>query len=724
LFDHNSKTLSADRRLLCTQKYSKKAENMKKNLFITTLLGLFLLAQTLFAQQLLTEEILWDMAMVGAPAVAPHGKSAVYSVRYTSLNDNKGQNDLFIIDLMKRSITRLTNTPASESQYSWTPDGSRIGYLSGASGSSQLWEMNADGSNNRQVSNIEGGIEGYGYAPDGNRIFYIKRIKLDTTLADRFPQLSKATGRLFDGLMYRHWDSFHDGTYSHVFIQDYHKGELNGSAIDLLNGEKFHSPLQPFGGSDEITWSPDGKQLVYTSKKLHGTASATSTNADLYLYDLQSGETTNLTQGLMGYDVHPTFSPDGTKLAWLSMERDGYEADKNRVMVRDMKTGAIAEVTKNFDYSANSLFWGRDANRLFFGVYRAGTTQLYEHFFDLARAAKTYGIKTRLKGSATMIVTEGQFNHSGYAYVNSGTNGQMLMLRQSMQRPNEIFSLNLATKQYQALTDVNGELYKKLKPVSIESRQIATTDGKSMQSWVIYPPDFDPNKKYPTLLYCQGGPQSMIGQAFSMRWNFYLMASKGYIVVAPNRRGLPGFGQEWNEQISGDWGGQAMQDYLSAIDDVAKEPFVDRNRLGAVGASFGGYSVYWLAGNHEKRFKAFISHCGVYNLESMYGQTEEIFFTDFEMKGTPWQTPQPESYERFSPHKYVKNWDTPLLVIHNEKDFRVPLAQGMEAFTAAQLQGVPSKFLYFPDENHWVLKPQNSVLWQKVFFEWLENYLQ
>ncbi|MFN3529578.1 MAG: S9 family peptidase [Bacteroidia bacterium] len=696
---------------------------MKTSLMMTALL-LFSLLQPLQAQQILTEEMLWDMRSVGAPAVQPNGNNAAYSVRTTSLSENKGQNDLYVVNLSSGKISQLTNTSFNESQYSWHPAGEYIGFLSNESGSSQLWEIKVDGSNKRQVSDIAGGINGYGYSPDGKHIFYIKRVKLDQSLQDLYPQLSKATGQLFDGLMYRHWDSFHDGTYSHIFIQAYQDGKLVADAKDIMQGEKFHSPLQPFGGSDDICWAPDGQSLVYTSKKLHGTASATSTNSDLYHYQLTTGETINLTSGMMGYDQHPIFSPDGSKLAWLSMERDGYEADKNRVMVMDMASKRISEVTKNFENSANALFWGKDANRLFFGAYAQGTSQLYEHFFDLGQAAKTYGIKTKLKGSATLVVTTGQFNHGGYAYVGSGKNGEMLLLRQSMLRPAELYSLDLNSKKLRSLTDVNGAIYANLKPARIESRQIGTSDGKELQSWVIYPPDFDPNKKYPTLLYCQGGPQSMIGQSFSTRWNFYLMASKGYIVVAPNRRGLPGFGQEWNEQISGDWGGQAMQDYLSAIDSLAKEPYVDTDRLGAVGASFGGYSVYWLAGNHNKRFKAFISHCGVYNLESMYGQTEEIFFTDFEMKGQPWEQPQPASYSKFSPHHFARNWDTPILVIHNEKDYRVPLAQGMEAFTAAQLQGIPSKFLYFPDENHWVLKPQNSVLWQKVFFNWLDSYLK
>lgn len=695
---------------------------IEKQLAITLLL--LSVSGMVFGQELLTEEKIWEMGMVGAPAVHPLGKSAVYSIRNTDLSENKGQSDLYLVDLVSSAHRRLTETPVSESQYSWRPDGQRIGFLSAVSGSLQLWEMNANGAELTQVSFVEGGIQGYGYSPNGKHVYYIKAVKIDQSLQDRFPALSKSTGMLFDELMYRHWDHFTDGSYNHVFIQPYENSALVGEAIDLMPGERFHSPLQPFGGTEQIDWSPDGTKLVYTAKKLSGTAAAVSTNADLYLYDLTTGETSNLTFGMRGYDLNPKFSPDGQKLAWLSMKRDGYEADENRLMIMNMDNGLVSEVGKGDDRSINTHFWGKDANRIFFGVYENGTSQLYEHFFDLQAAAKTYGIKSKLKGSITSIVTDrSNNNYGGYSYVNDGKNGSIALLRQNMLRPNELFLLDLNTKKLRQLTDVNGKLYENIKLATIESRSIATSDKQQMQTWVIYPPDFDPQKKYPTLLYCQGGPQSMISQSFSTRWNFFLMASKGYIVVAPNRRGLPGFGQAWNEQISGDWGGQAMQDYFAAIDSMAKEPFVDADRLGAVGASFGGYSVYWLAGNHEKRFKTFISHCGVFNLEAMYGQTEEIFFTDFEMKGKPWDLPRPKSYDDFSPHKFVKKWDTPILVIHNEKDFRVPLAQGMEAFTAAQLNQVPSKFLYFPDENHWVLKPQNSVLWQKIFFEWLSTYL-
>lgn len=695
-------------------------------LFKTSLLAFTLYASASMAQQPLVEEQIWSFVQLGAPVVSPDHNKLVYSNRTTDLSANKGNSDLMIYDFQTKKESRLLKSPESESAYSWRPDGQWIGYLSSLSGSTQLWEIKPDGSEKRQVSQIEGGINGYQYSPDGKMIYYIKNVKLDQSLQDKYPSLSKSTGKLIDGLMYRHWDSWHDGTYSHIFLQSYSDGKLTGQPIDLLEGEKVHSPLPPFGGTSEISFSPDSKYIIYVAKKLQGTAAATSTNSGLYLYDIAAKTTKLLTPANPGYDNEPRFSADGSKLAWLSMARDGYEADKNRIMVMNMQNGSVSDITGDFEQSVSSISWGQGNDRLFFNAYSRGTVQVYEYFFDLNAAAKAYGSagKKLPKGTAHFVVTEGLYNYGSYSFVKQGKNGSLVLLRQSMSSPNELVLLDLATKKVSALSQPNQTLLNSIRFGKIESRDIRASDGQLIQTWVIYPPNFDPNKKYPALLYCQGGPQSMIGQSWSNRWNFQLMAAKGYIVIAPNRRGLPGFGQAWNEQISGDWGGQAMRDYLAAIDTLAKEPFVDESRLGAVGASFGGYSVYWLAGNHQKRFKAFISHCGVYNLEAMYGQTEEVFFTDFEMKGKPWDVPRPASYDRDSPHRYVKNWDTPLLVIHNEKDFRVPLAQGMEAFTAAQIKGIPSKFLYFPDENHWVLKPQNNVLWNKVFFEWLATYLQ
>ena len=570
--------------------------------------------------ELLREEMLWDFQMVGAPQVSPDGKTAVYSVRYNNLSDNKGQSDLFLLDLATGINRRLTQTPGSEHSYSWRPDGQRIGYLSSASGSSQLWEMQPDGTGAKPISSQPGGISGYGYSPAGDKIFFTASVSLDSSLQQRYPSLSKSTGMLFDGLMYRHWDQFTDGSYSHVFIQDYRDGALQGQPADLMAGERFHCPIPPFGGTEQIVWSPRGDYLVYTSKKLHGTEAAQSTNSDLYVYELATRKTVRRTKGLLGYDTDPQFSPDGRYIAWLSMERDGYEADKNRIMLMPFPDGEPKDITEHFDRSVESFVWSTDGNRILFTAGTQGTVQVFEYALDSLLAARTYALKKNQVYRNFRPITSGDVNYAGISFLPSTGGGALIAQRQNMLRPNELYRINLNNGSLQALTDHNGPLIARLKSARVVSRHIATSDGKSMQTWVIYPPDFDSTKKYPTLLYCQGGPQSMIGQSFSTRWNFYLMASKGYIVVAPNRRGLPGFGQEWNEAISGDWGGQAMQDYLAAIDTMSREKYVDKNRLGAVGASFGGYSVYWLAGNHNNRFKAFIAHCGVYNLEAMLGK--------------------------------------------------------------------------------------------------------
>jgi dipeptidyl aminopeptidase/acylaminoacyl peptidase len=432
-----------------------------------------------------------------------------------------------------------------------------------------------------------------------------------------------------------------------------------------------------------------------------------STNSDIYIYDLNTRATTNITDGMMGYDTEPVFSPNGRYVAWLSMERDGYEADRNRLFIRDLRSGVFSELTIGFDQDAHGPAWSRDSRRVFFTSETEGTIHLFAA--DIA-----YGMVTQ--------VTEGQHNYGGFGVLGTGANTSLIALRTSMAAPGEIYRVNATTGDALQLTFANLHILANIELGEVVPRWVTTTDGKEMLTWVIYPPGFDPTRQYPALLYCQGGPQGTVSQFFSYRWNFQMMAANGYVVVAPNRRGVPSFGQEWKEQISGDWGGQAMQDLLSAIDDIATEPYVDEDRLGAVGASFGGYSVFWLAGNHEGRFKAFISHDGAFNLEAMYGATEEIFFPNFDLDGAYWDNPT--SYEQFSPHNFVGNWDTPMLVIHGQKDFRLPVTESMQAFTAAQLKGIPSRFLYFPEENHWVLSAQNGILWQRVFFDWLGRYLK
>jgi dipeptidyl aminopeptidase/acylaminoacyl peptidase len=691
----------------------------------------------------LTEEALWGLQNLGAAKANPAGTLLVYGNRTTDLSQNKSQTDLYLLDLITRTSTRLTQTPSSEADFQWSHDGQWIAFMYPVDGAMQLHRIKPDGSGRECLTQIQGGIDGFGLSPQGKHWFYLQKVRLEPTLQSRYPQLPKSTGQVFDQLMHRHWDSWHDGTYSHIFMQELLDQKPAGQAWDIMDKEPYHSPLAPMGSSSEIVWSPDGTSLVYPCKKMKGNASAMSTNSDLYAYFLANGQTENLTQANPGYDTDPVFSPDGRYLTWLSMARDGYEADLNRVALMEWSSRKVQYLNQELDRSAYEMCWAPDSRTLYYAVYHQGFSKVYAHPLPVPGSSKTEGRKggsgKALPPSQATVLsytecTRDTAHYQGLLAVKASpatakmqsvppSEHWLIYLKSTMLRPAELHARLRSSGKETVLTSANDSLYQNLRQAKVESRTFPSTDGQPVQTYLILPPDFDPSRKYPTLIYCQGGPQSMIGQAFSMRWNFHLMAAKGYIVVAPNRRGLPGFGQSWNEQISGDWGGQAMKDLLAVTDAARSLPFVDPTRVAAVGASFGGYSVYWLAGNHEGRFKTFIAHCGVYNLESMFGQTEELFFSNWDMKGKPWDQPKPISYNWFSPHRYVHKWNAPILVIHNEKDYRVPLAQGLEAYTAAQLRGLKTKMLYFPDENHWVLKPQNSVLWQKVFFDWLRETL-
>ena len=535
-----------------------------------------------------------------------------------------------------------------------------------------------------------------------------KEVKVDPVLGkDFYPDLEKSSGRLYSSLDHRHWDTWNEGKYNHVFIED-----AKGNQRDLMEGQPFYCPQVPFGGAEDYIWSPDGEKVLYVTKAKVGTEYVLSTNTDIYEYNLNTMKTGNLTEGMMGYDTNPQYSKEGV-LAWLSMAHDGNESDKNDLYI--LKDGKRINLTAQWDNTVFSYRWSNDGKQIYLIAPTQGTEQLF--------VVDVYG-----KDTTPKQLTKGVYDVGSIV----GQSGDLLVvMRNDMNRAGEVYTINLKERKkgFLSLTQLshfNDEAYKSIATCPIKERIIKTTDGKDMHAWVIYPPDFDPNKKYPTLLYCQGGPQSIVSQFYSFRWNFQLMASQGYIVIAPNRRGLPGFGVEWNAQISGDWGGQPMRDYLSAIDDIAKEPYVDKERLGAVGASYGGYSIYYLAGIHQKRFKSFIAHCGVFNLQSMYGTTEELFFNNYEIGGPYWEKDNAiaqKSYKEFNPIEKITEWDTPILIIHGGKDYRVPEEQGFQAFTAAQLRGIKSELLYFPDENHWVLQPQNGLLWQRTFFKWLKETL-
>jgi dipeptidyl aminopeptidase/acylaminoacyl peptidase len=652
----------------------------------------------------MTPEVLWSFGRVGSPQVSPDGATVLYTVTYYNIDENKAYRDIYTVPVLGGTSTNLTESATNEINAVWRPDGQKIGYLSASSGSVQLWEMDPNGSGKQKISSVEGGITGFNYSPDGKKIFYIRNVKLDENVQDLYPDLPKANARLEDDIMYRHWDTWHDYTYSHIFIAESNKPE---SAKDIMDGEHYDAPMKPFGGIEQVAWSPDGMSLSYTSKKKTGKEYAVSTNSDIYLYNTGTGKTVNLTEGMMGYDQNPLFSPNGEYLAWESMERDGYEADKNRLYIMNLKTGEKRDFTEGFDQNVSQLKWDAEGRNIYFISNIHGTDEIY-------CLAVSDGSIRRL--------TDGIHNYQTV----EPAGGMLVAQKVSMSQPAELYLVDPETGADKQLTTVTKGIMDQLSMGKVEERWLETTDGKQMHTWIIYPPDFDPAKKYPALLYCQGGPQGTVSQFWSYRWNFQMMAANGYIVVAPNRRGLPGFGQEWNEQISRDYGGQNIRDLLTAIDEVSKEPYVDKDNLGAVGASYGGFSVFFLAGNHEGRFSAFIAHDGMFNFEHMYLMTEEMWFVNWEMGGPFWDKENAaaqRSYS-FSPHRYVQNWDTPILVIHGEKDYRVTPDQGLAAFNAAKLMGIPARLLYFPEENHWVLQPQNGILWQRVFFNWLDKWLK
>ncbi|MCX7833345.1 MAG: S9 family peptidase [Ignavibacteria bacterium] len=654
----------------------------------------------------LTPEILWSFGRITNVEVSPDGNNVLYAVRYYNIQKNSSQNDFYVINIDGGIPFRLTDSPDAKFSAKWRPDGKKIGYISNKSGSFQLWEINPDGTNLKQITDIEGGVLEFKYSPDCKKILFIKEVKLDKDIHDLYPDLPLSNARLETDLMYRHWDEWHNYSYSHIFIANYSEDKIS-NLTDIMEGEKFDSPLKPFGGIEEINWSPDSKYIAYTCKKLKGKDYALSTNSDIYLYNTTDGSTTNISYGIMGFDRSPVFSPNGKFIVWESMERDGYESDKIRMMLYNFNTKERKDLTQDFDQNSEKFYWSADSKRIYFISGIKGTEEIFEYSFEQNKIKRiTYGIH-----DYTLVQEANKF---------------LIGTRMSMCNPIEIYKIKPETGEEIQLTFVNKDILDNLKIAEVRERWIKTTDNKNMLTWVIYPPDFDSTKKYPALLYCQGGPQSTVSQFWSYRWNFQIMAANDYIIVAPNRRGVPSFGQEWNEQISGDYGGQNMKDYLSAIDELAKESYVNKEKLGAVGASYGGFSVFWLAGNHNGRFKAFIAHDGMFNLEAQYLETEEMWFVNWDLGGPYWEKDNEiaqRSYKN-SPHKFVDKWDTPILIIHGGRDYRISYTQSMQAFNAAVLRGIPAEFLFFPEENHWVLTPQNGILWQRVFFNWLDKWLK
>ncbi len=682
---------------------------MKIKKQLTALIAASTLVGTLPASahegQHMTPEMMLSLARVGASSLSPDGKTVVYSVGFPNIKENKIRTELFSIASNGTGRRQLTKGIAGLHGARWIQQGCRISYISSESGEPQVWTMAPDGTDRKQVTRIEGGLSDYLFSPDETKLAYIKEISFGKSTKEVYPDLPKATGRIVTDLMYKHWDEWVE-TIPHIFIASVGNEPIT-LGKDILEGEPYEAPTKPFGGSEELSWSPDGKTLAYSSRKKTGLEYSLSTNTDIYLYDLASGTTRNITEGNGGYDTHPRFSPDGTKISWISMERDGYEADLKRLFIQELKTGKKTFLTDGFEYDVDETVWSPDSKSIFFLATKHAEAQLWE---------------LALKGRKIRQITTGMHDYTSLDL----QAGKLLAGRQSYTLPTDLYLVDPKTGRADQLTHENKETLDRLSPIFVEKRWVKTTDGGNMLVWVILPPNFDKTKKYPALLFCQGGPQSAVSQFFSYRWNMRLMAEQGYIVIAPNRHGVPSFGKAWNEQISGDYSGQNIQDYLTAVDEVKKEPWVDADRLGCVGASYGGYSVFYLAGVHQKRFKAFIAHAGIFNLEMQYMTTEEMWFANWDMGGAPWEKDNAVAQRTFanSPHKLVGNWDTPILVIHGERDYRILAGQGMAAFNAAKLRGIPAELLIYPDENHWILRPQNALLWQRTYFDWLDKYLK
>lgn len=682
----------------------------------------------------LTPELLWSMGRIGSTVLSPDKTNILYTVTTYNISENRGYSAIYILNSETKETKKLTvNTSKSESDANFIENGRKIVFLcADDNGTSQLWMMNTDGSNRKCISSEKTDVNGYLFSPDEKNVVLIHDVPTETSIIKNDDDLPKATGMVINELMYKHWDRY-VRSIPHPFIANFDGSQIT-NARDILDGQPYESPMCPFGGIEEFAWSPDSKSLAYVMRKKTGRDYAISTDSDIFLYNLETGKTKNLckpenykapvvnaTSSLkhqiqynenedynLGYDDKPKFSPNGKYIAWTSMKHDGYESDRTRLCVYEFSTGSKTYVTETFDSGVNDFVWDDNSKELYFSSVWHGKTNLY---------------KTNLKGEVSKITDE----VCDYTLVDvDSRQNKLLTKKQSMSMADDIFFVDIKKGTSYQLTNINESIYNKLTFGEVKERWVKTVDGKQELCWVIYPPHFDKNKKYPTLLFCEGGPQSPVSQFWSYRWNFQIMAANGYIIIAPNRRGLPGFGYEWLTQISGDYTGLCMKDYLSAIDDICKEPYVDKDRLGCVGASFGGYSVYWLAGNHDKRFKCFIAHDGIFNTQQQYLETEEMWFPNWDMGSAPWVKPSGEMQKVYSesPHLFVDKWDTPILCIHGQKDFRIEYTQAESAFNAARLRGIPAQLLLFPDENHWVLKPQNAILWQRTFFRWLDKWLK
>jgi dipeptidyl aminopeptidase/acylaminoacyl peptidase len=685
----------------CADLQNIQTIHMKK----ITLFLLLLMPIALLAQNVLTPEILWTLGRVAAVGSSPDGKTVLYSVSKTNLKTEKSDKEYFFLNVANNQAQK-TEVFKDKSFVQWDKNGLY------STAKKQLFISKDLGKTWRPIYGKLDDALDVRVSPDGMKVAYSKEVQVEKILGkDIYSDVKNSTAQIYTDLDIRHWDKWNEGKVNHVFVA--YLDSTKPKVTDILQGKSYSCPQMPFGGSEDFIFTADSKSILYVTKPKTGKEYAQSTNTDIFLYDIASASTSNLTEGMMGYDIQPTISPDGKRMAWQSMRRDGYEADKQDIIVMDLATKTKFNLTAGWDETVDGGFkWSNDGKTIYFTASIKGTQQLFQ-------VNVPDNLNVRMQATVSQI-TKGDFDVNNIV---SELNGQLVAGRMDFNHALELFKIDLKSGSMQPMTHANKDVYSKLEMGKSELKMVKTKDGHEMGVWVVYPPNFDPNKKYPTLLYCQGGPQSGLTQFYSVRWNFQLMAANGYIIVAPNRRGMPGWGVKWNELISKDWGGGSMQDYLDAIDAVSKEPYVDKDRLGCVGASYGGYSVYMLAGIHNNRFKSFIAHDGLFDMKSWYGTTEELWFANWDLGGNYWQEPTPDSYTKFNPSNYVSKWNTPIMIIQGGIDYRVPIEQGLEAFQAAQLRGIKSKLLYFPNENHWVLHPQNGLVWQREFFKWLKETL-
>ena len=673
----------------------------------------------------LTPEVMWKMSRAGGSSLSPDGRTLLYQQTDYNMAENRGVTTIRVEDMDSKTVTCLTDFTSNSLSPKWSADGRHIYFLSDRSGSMQVWRMNASGGDATQITGSGDGegvpdVEGFGVSPDGKHIWWVQTVRTaDRRSSDIYKDMDKSKARIYDDLMARHWDYWDEGEYRHIFVGELSKGVVTGGR-DIMPDAQWDAPLAPYFDMAEIAWNNAGTMLAYTCKPLTGTAYAVSTDSDIFVYDLESGATQNICKptnfntgkpvndqaAMVGYDKYPVWSPDDSKIAFLSQRRAGNELDKARLFVYDCHTAEMQDLTADFDYNAQNVVWS--GNDLIYFIAPIEATH------QICRVAPSVG--------EVEVITRGDHDINAFTMAGERIAAEMCTISMAT----EFFEINPEDGSLAQISAINKSVYDNIRMGEVQKRWVKTTDGKQMLTWVILPPDFDPSQKYPVLLYCQGGPQSVVSQFWSYRWNFQLMAAQGYIVVAPNRRGLPSFGQEWLDQISGDYSGQNIRDYLSAIDDVAGEPWADETRMGCVGASYGGYSVFFLAGCHEKRFKAFIAHCGIFNFESMYGETEELFFINNDYGGPYWDRSNQVAQRSYanSPHKFVDKWDTPILIFTGEYDFRIPYTQSLEAFTAARVRGIPARLVEFENEAHQVFRPQNSLVWNREFFGWLDKYVK